>query len=133
MERLTWYENRVRNGRRSNYGLEGAIIVVSAAVPATAAAGGSIGLAGILGAVVTALVGVRQLVRFNTTWSRVAATVVAMQREVVLWSVSAAPYDTGDTQAAERLATAIEALVVAETTQWTDQRASVDQALIERS
>jgi hypothetical protein len=51
----------------------------------------------------------------------------------VLWSVSAAPYDTGDTQAAEWLATAVEALVVAETTQWTDQRAAVDQALTERS
>jgi hypothetical protein len=49
-ERLTWYGRRVRSGRRATYAIDGAVIVVSASIPAVAAAGGSAGLAGVLGA-----------------------------------------------------------------------------------
>jgi hypothetical protein len=132
VQRLGWYAGRVRNGRLATYALEGSIIVVSAAIPATVAAGGSAGVAGVLGAIVTALVGVRQLMRLNATWSRVSATLVAMQRELVLWSVAAAPYDVDDTAAGVALTTAIEGLVVAETTQWTELRATAEQALQQR-
>ena len=132
VQRLAWYEQRVRNARRATYTLEGAIIVVSAAIPASAAVGGSAALAGVLGAVVTALVGVRQLVRFNAGWSRTAATLVAMQRELVTWSVAAAPYAVDDEAANVALATAIEGLVVAETSQWTELRAVAEQSLAQR-
>jgi hypothetical protein len=131
-ERVGWYQQRVRRGRQATYALEGSIILVSAAIPAAVAAGAPAGVAGVLGAVVTALVGVRQLARFNAGWSRVAATVVAMQRELVLWSLAAAPYDTADDAAAVTLATAIETLVRAETTQWTELRASAEQSLSQR-
>jgi uncharacterized protein DUF4231 len=132
VERLGWYERRVRNARRATYALEGSIIVVAAAIPATVAAGGSAGLAGVLGSIVTALVGVRQLLRLNATWARVSATVVAMQRELVTWSVAAAPYDGEDTRAGVALATAIEGLVGAETTQWTELRSTAEQTLQQR-
>jgi hypothetical protein len=132
VERLGWYEKRVRNARRATYTLEISIIVVAAAIPATVAAGGPAGLAGVLGAIVTALVGVRQLLRFNATWTRVGVTIVAMQRELVAWSVATAPYDGDDTTAGVALATAIEGLVVAETTQWTELRASTEQTIQQR-
>jgi hypothetical protein len=128
-ERLTWYGRRVRSGRRATYAIDGAVIVVSASIPAVAAAGGSAGLAGVLGAIVTILVGVRQLVRSGASWSRTAGTLVGMQRELVLWSLAAAPYDTGDDPAGVVLAGTIEKMVAEETIGWAEQRAAADRAL----
>jgi Protein of unknown function (DUF4231) len=127
-ERLGWYARRVRTGRRATYAVDGTIIVVSAAIPAVAAAGASAGIAGVLGAIVTVLVGVRTLVRSASSWSRTAGTVVGMQRELVMWSLAAAPYDTTDEVAAVTLAARIEKLVAAETTDWAEQRALADRA-----
>jgi hypothetical protein len=129
VQRVGWYETRVSRGRRSTYAMEAGIIVVSAAIPAAAAVGASAAFAGVLGAAVTALVGLRQLLRFNANWSRFSATLTAMQREVVTWSVASEPYGSDDADASIRLATAIEALVVAETAQWTDLRATTEQSL----
>jgi Protein of unknown function (DUF4231) len=118
-ERLSWYENQVRYHRDRFRLFEIAIIVVSAAIPAAAAIGASAGIAGVLGALVTALVGVRQLYRWGEYWVRFSGSLMAMQREVVRWSVKADPYDADELQHADaRLSDRVEALVTDETAQW---------------
>jgi hypothetical protein len=122
VERIGWYEKQVRRHRQTTYALEVATILVSAAIPAAAAAKASLTVLGVLGAIVTALAGLRQLLRSNENWIRFSATLVAMQRELVAWSVATDPYDGPDADAS--LATAIESLVGSETSEWTTLRAN---------
>jgi Protein of unknown function (DUF4231) len=126
-ERLGWYEEQVRYHRDRFHGFEIAIIVVSAAIPAAAAIGASAGTVGVLGALVTALVSVRQLYRWGEHWIRFSGSLIAMQREVVAWSVGVNPYDADEPQRADvLLSTQVESLVTAETAQWSAlQRAAL--------
>jgi|SRR4029079_9212213 len=119
-ERLQWYGRQVRRSRILNYGLEIVIIVLAGSIPAATTLGASAVVAGVLGAVVTALAGLRQVLRSQENWIRCSGTLVALQREVVLWSSGNAPYDGED--ATQALVANVEALVAQETAQWTQQR-----------
>jgi hypothetical protein len=119
-ERIAWYEARVRQHRVGNYVLETATVVVAAAIPAAAALGAPVAVTGVLGAAVTVLAGLRQLIRPGENWIRFSKTLVALQREVVLWGAGGKPYD-GD-HADTTLIENVENLIVEETTSWADQR-----------
>lgn len=121
VERLGWYERVTRRRRVTHYVMETVIVAMSASVPAAAAAGASTGVVGVLGAVVTALIGARQLFRPEEDWIRFSRTLVALHAEAVSYGVGASPYDDGRTAAAE-LATNTEKLVAAETSQWSTLR-----------
>lgn len=120
-ERLAWYQRQVRRHRTGNYLLETAIVVVAAAIPAAAGLGASVALTGVLGAVVTALAGLRQLIRPGENWIRFSGTLVAMQREAVVWSAGGSPYDRARPDVL--LVENVEHLVAQEAARWTDQRA----------
>jgi hypothetical protein len=122
VERLAWYEKQVRRNRIGFYVLEAVVILTSAAIPAAAAAGAPVVAAGILGAVVTALVGLRQLVRLNESWIRFGGVRMAVQRELIAWSLATPPYAEANADA--RLAMRVEELVGDETAQWTEQRSA---------
>jgi hypothetical protein len=119
-ERLQWYGRQVRRSRILNYGLEILILVMAASIPAATTLGASAVVAGVLGAVVTALAGMRQVLRSQENWIRCSGTLVALQRETVLWSSGNPPYDGDD--ATQILVANVEALVAQETAQWTQQR-----------
>jgi hypothetical protein len=119
-ERIQWYGRQVRRHRILNYGIEVVIIVLAASIPAATTLGASAMVAGVLGAVVTALAGLRQVLRSQENWIRCSGTLVALQREAVLWSSGNAPYDGAD--ASQTLVANVEALVAQETAQWTQQR-----------
>ena len=74
-----------------------------------------------LGAIVTALIGARQLFKPEEDWIRFSRTLVALHAEAVSYSVGAPPYDD-DAIAAAELATNTEKLVAAETAQWSTLR-----------
>jgi hypothetical protein len=120
--RLDWYERQVRRDRRRYYLLEVAVVVISASIPAAAATGASVGATGVLGAVLTVVVGLRQLFRLGENWIRFSSFLVGLQREVVVWSVGAKPYD--DPGASALLTTRVESLVADETAQWSVLRRS---------
>lgn len=119
-ERLLWYSKQVSRQRITNYLLEGVTVVIAASIPAAAALGASTAVTAVLGAAVAVLAGLRQLVRPGESWVRASATLVAMQREAVVWSAGAVPYDgeRADTLLVEN----VESLVAAETSQWAEQR-----------
>ena len=78
----------------------------------------------IFGAFVTALIGVRQLYRLGDQWIRVASTLVALEREVVAWSVGVKPYEEPQNRDAE-LANRVESIVLMETTRWSALRSAL--------
>lgn len=119
-ERLRWYETQVRRQRIANYTLEAATVLIAASIPAAAALGAPVTVTAVLGALVAVLAGLRQLVRPGESWLRASATLVALQREAVVWSAGGAPYDgeRPDTILVET----VENLVAAETSQWAEQR-----------
>ncbi|BCJ73063.1 hypothetical protein CS0771_26070 [Catellatospora sp. IY07-71] len=119
-ERLGWYERQVRRQRIANYTLEGVTVVVAASIPAAVALGAPAAVTAVLGALVAVLAGLRQLVRPGESWIRFSATLVALQRETVMWSAGAAPYDAD--RAETILVENVESLVASETSQWAEQR-----------
>lgn len=123
VQRLTWYEGRVRKTRRGYQALDVLVVVCSAAIPAAAAAGASATVAGVLGALVVVVAGMRQIFRWGENWIRASGVVVALQGEVVSWSRGVAPYDD-PANADTELAIRAETLVQSETAQWTDLRQS---------
>lgn len=121
IERLAWYERQVRRKRVSYYTVELVILLASASIPAAAAAGASTAVMGVIGAVVTALIGTRQLFRLEEDWIRFSRTLISLHTEVVAFSVGTPPYDDA-AAAAATLATSIEQLVELETAQWSTLR-----------
>jgi hypothetical protein len=119
-ERMQWFSRQMRRSRILNYSLEIIIIVLAASIPAATTLGASAVFAGVLGAVVTALAGLRQILRSQENWIRCSGTLIALQREVVLWSSGNPPYDGDD--ATRTLVANVEALVAQDTAQWTQQR-----------
>ena len=119
-ERLQWFARQVKRSRILNYSLEIIIIVLAASIPAATTLGASAVVAGVLGAVVTALAGLRQILRSQENWIRCSGTLIALQREVVLWNSGNPPYDGDD--ATRTLVANVETLVAQDTAQWTQQR-----------
>lgn len=113
---LHFYDQAARRSRIGFYTIETLAIVVAAAIPASTSVGGSAALAGVLGAVVTALIGLRQLTAWRESWVRSARTRSALEREVVLWSNSVARY-AGPGATVELLLIA-DTLVAVETDRW---------------
>jgi len=120
-ERPDWYERQLRSKRTGYYAIEVVILAVSASVPAAVAAGASAAVAGVLGALVTALVGARQLFRLEENWIGFNGARIALQAEVVSYSVASPPYDDPATAAAT-LATTVERIVATETARWSTLR-----------
>jgi hypothetical protein len=120
-ERIAWYENQVRYHRTTNFILETVTIVVAAAIPAVTTVGAPVAVAGVLGAAVTILAGLRQHMRPGENRIRFSGTLVALQREAVLWSAGREPYNSDHADAV--LIERVENLVAQETTQWADQHA----------
>jgi hypothetical protein len=121
IERMRFYARQMRNQRQANYVLEGAAVVLAAAIPAIAALGAPVAAAGILGAIVAILAGLRQLVRPAENWIRTSGAMVSIQRETVLWSVGADPYRGPDADVV--LVERVEDLVAQETAGWAALRA----------
>lgn len=118
--RLLWYEKNNTRARSGFYVIEGLAIFLSAAIPASAAAGASASATGILGGVVTALIGLGALIGFRESWVRYGLTRSALQTAVVHWSVGIEPYTGAD--ATKKLVLTAERLVSGETASWAAER-----------
>jgi hypothetical protein len=100
---------------------------VAAAIPVTAAAGGSAALAGGLGAVVLAVEGVQQLFQFQQNWVAYRGTAAALEREKFLYLAQAGPYRDGRV-GERRLAERVEELVATEQAAWASAQRDAPQA-----
>jgi hypothetical protein len=128
VERISWYERQVRQQRIGFYASETLTILFSAAIPASAAAGASTLVTGILGAFVVVAAGLRQLFRWGENWVRSSASLVALQGAVVNWSYANAPYED-PARASAVLAAEVESIAIAETGNWmTMRRKALPQA-----
>jgi hypothetical protein len=63
MDRLSWYRKNSVQSRILFYAVNGAVIVLAAAIPAASAVGASAAVAGVLGAAVAILTGLNQLLQ----------------------------------------------------------------------
>ena len=117
VERLRGDPDQSRRQNTGFYLIEWLVILTSASIPALTAAGKPAAVVGVIGATVTGLVSVRQLLHSRENWIRYAATVVALEGELVAWHVAGDPY-TDETKADAMLATRVEEVVRRETAQW---------------
>jgi hypothetical protein len=113
---LRFYDRGTNRARIGYYALETVIILTSASIPAAAAVGASVAVTGVLGAVVAALIGLRQLAGWREQWVRFAVVRSALEREVVSWSAELGGYAGPD--ADERLLLVAQDLVAGETGRW---------------
>lgn len=134
---LRFYDNGTKRARIGYYVLETVIILTSASIPAAAAVGASVAVTGVLGAVVAALIGLRQLAGWREQWVRFAVVRSALEREVVSWSAELGGY--AGPGADERLLLVAQDLVGGETGRWAMLRSrepgtsSIGQTAGERS
>jgi Protein of unknown function (DUF4231) len=123
-DQLAWYEKKAQHHKRWFQSLKVGQIVVAAAIPAVAAVGASVGVAGALGAVVVVMEGLQQLFQFQQNWIAYRGTAESLKHEKFLYLASAGPYagpDGRDRLLAER----VEGLVSQEHSAWAEvQRAS---------
>lgn len=124
-ERMTWYEWHKRRQRLGHYLSEAVLLLLSASIPACAAAGASVTVTGVLGALVVVSAGLRQLFRWGENWVRASSVLMALQGELVNWSCGSAPYDGADSLAV--LASRTEELVRSEAGEWAETRSSAPQ------
>ncbi|MGW2088874.1 DUF4231 domain-containing protein [Streptomyces sp. NPDC001880] len=117
-ERATWYERHVRRQRLGHYLSEVVLLLLSASIPACAAVGASVTVTGVLGALVVASAGLRQLFRWSENWVRAGSVLMALHGELVSWSCGSAPYDGADSSTV--LAAKTEELLRSETGEWVD-------------
>ena len=123
--RLDWYDDNRRSSHARYLQLDVAALILAAAVPASAALNAPVAVPGVLGAFVTLVVGLRQLLRPHDDWIRNSRTLVRMQAEVVAWNEQVDPYHTGDQ---DRLLVARnEDIVASETADWRDLRSTVEE------
>lgn len=121
IERINWYDHQVQQHRIGFYSSEVGALVVSASIPASAAAGASTTVTGVLGAVVVLAVGLRQLFQWGEGWMRASSSLIALQGEVARWSCGVPPYDI-PTSAAAVLTDKVEKIVASETVKWSRAR-----------
>jgi hypothetical protein len=125
-DQLAWYEEKAGRHRRWFQGLKVGQIVVAAAIPAVAAAGASVGVAGALGAVVVVMEGLQQLFQFQQNWIAYRGTAEALKREKFLFLAAAGPY-AGPEGRDRLLAERVEGLVSQEHAAWSEtQRTSTE-------
>ncbi|WP_438492322.1 DUF4231 domain-containing protein [Streptomyces asiaticus] len=122
---MAWYEWHQRRQRLGHYLSEAALLLISASIPACAAAGASVAVTGVLGALVVVSTGLRQLFRWGENWVRASSVLRALEGEIVNWSCGSAPYDGADSSAV--LASRTEELVRSETGEWAETRRSASQ------
>ncbi|MFL5515318.1 MAG: DUF4231 domain-containing protein, partial [Gemmatimonadales bacterium] len=104
---------------------EALLLLLSASIPACAAAGASVTVTGVLGALVVVSAGLRQLFRWGENWVRASSVLMALQGELVNWSCGSSPYDGADSLAV--LASRTEELVRSEAGEWAETRSSAPQ------
>ncbi|MEU7562699.1 DUF4231 domain-containing protein [Streptomyces eurythermus] len=125
-QRTTWYERYKRRQRFGHYLSEAVLLLLSASIPACAAAGAAVTVTGILGALVVVSAGLRQLFRWGENWVRASSVLMAIQGEIVDWSSGSAPYDGVNPSAL--LASRTEELAGSEAGEWADARRFASQA-----
>jgi hypothetical protein len=118
---LGWYEEKSRQHKRWYQGLKVAQIVIAAAIPVVAAAGGSATVAGALGAVIVVLEGLQQLFRFQENWIAYRVTAEALKREKFLCLARAGAYARADRIEA-MLAEQVERIVSQESGAWAESQ-----------
>lgn len=110
--RWLFYASRGNRARYGYYCLEAASLVIAASIPAVAALGAGAGTAAVLGAVLVAVNGIRQLVGLHEEWISFSRARYDIEREVVAFMWGRPPYDADD--AAAVLAAAVEEISTTE-------------------
>lgn len=120
-DQLCWYDSNSSWCKRAFHGLKVVQIVIAAAIPVIAALGGSVALAGSLGAAIVVLEGLQQLFQYQQNWTGYRATAEALKHEKFLYLSGAGPYrDAADRDAV--LAERVEARVSTEHAAWVNER-----------
>ncbi|WP_213454862.1 DUF4231 domain-containing protein [Rhizomonospora bruguierae] len=115
-----WYARQAGRARLGHRVTELGVIVLGAAVPLAAALrlGGAV--AAVLGAGIVVLTGIRGLYQWHENWLAFTRVRLALETELALFAVGAAPYDGPDR--AVLLVRAAEAVKSADTKQWGSRR-----------
>jgi len=125
--RWLFYAARGQRARIGYYCLEAASLVIAAAVPAVAALGAGAGTAAVLGAVLVAVNGIRQLIGLHEEWISFSQARYDIEREVVAFMWGRPPYDADD--AAAVLAGVVEEISASEGQRFLGRRARATAGL----
>jgi hypothetical protein len=120
-DQLGWYDRKSAHHKKWFYRLKVAQIVIAAAIPASAAAGASAAIAGVMGATIVVFEGLQQLFQFQQNWLTYRATAEALKHEKFLCAAGAGPY-AGAGRPSALLAERVEGLVSQEHAAWTSSQ-----------
>ena len=120
VDQLEWYSRKSSAAQRAFKWVKVVQLVIGAAVPVVAGAGGPALLTAALGAAVVVLEAVQQLYQWQTNWVLYRSTAEALKHEKYLFLSSAGPYATADRLRV--LAERVEGLVSQEHAKWTQGR-----------
>jgi uncharacterized protein involved in tolerance to divalent cations len=117
-----WYRRHARYARGRYHGSEILLVVVAAAIPASAAYTSDQRVSATLGALVVVLTGVRSIYRWHEDWLRSSEACAQLETARQLYMQRASPYAGTDRD--ELLVRRVRDIEVAETTSWVDLRKS---------
>lgn len=116
-----WYFDAAQKARFGYQASEVVILLFAASVPiAGILLPTQAWAAAVLGAIVTALTGLRAVFHWRVNWNRYAVTHMQLVAELRLYTAAAPPYDGKPPQREEYLATKVNQIITLETISWAD-------------
>lgn len=128
-EQIDWYDERSRHSQRWFKALKVCQIVVAAAIPVVAGAGGGAWRwpVAVGGALIVVLEGLQQLFQYQQNWATYRSTCERLKHEKFLYAAGAGPY-SGAVRPGALLAERVEGLVSQEHAAWaSSQRQRQDE------
>jgi hypothetical protein len=130
-ELARWYTNAARRARIAFFASETAVLIVAAAIPATAAFTPDRRVPAALGAVVVVLTGLRSVFRWRDSWTRFTEAFLQLETERRLYLAHAGAYAGEDCDVV--LTERVTQIRTAETLGWLAMRRSEEAAGSPRS
>jgi Protein of unknown function (DUF4231) len=118
---LVYYKKLQSYNQFWSRGLELATLVVSAAIPVTAALKTNIVVPGALGALVVILTGINTRARYRENYLRETQIILAIQYQLVLFNYGEKPYDGNENERKAVLALRVEDLIERDARIWVGQ------------
>lgn len=129
-QQIDWYDGKSRHNQRSFKALKVCQIVIAAAIPVVAGAGGGAWrvIVALGGAAIVVLEGLQQLFQYQQNWATYRSTCERLKHEKYLYAACAGPY-AGASRPGALLAERVEGLVSQEHAAWASSQRQQEECV----